>query len=250
MTCTTLKQMFCLFLAASFSFVSCNGRIPEMGDHTFFDVDLGELSGLCFNKDKTALIACGDKGVIKSVSFDGQVSDIWENRGDMEGVTLDPVTGDIYIAVERAQEVHRLPAPEYAEQERLFPVQEAVDGRFFNDGLEAVEYYKDGVVFVGAQRDATLWKYMLDGTLLSKINLPFASEIAGLCYEPEEDLLWVTDSEAFKIFLCTPDGELIATYDVPYIENAESICVDRDRNCVWVGSDEDSSKVYKIDFKF
>ena len=87
--------------------------------------------------------------------------------------------------------------------------------------------------------------------MISKISLSsFASEIAGLCYDPEADLLWVTDSEMFKIFLCTTDGELIATYDIPFIENAESICVDRARGCVWVGSDEDSSKIYKIDFKF
>lgn len=241
-----------LLSAFALSLIACatGPKLPVMGEYDVYDVDLGELSGLCLDKDKTSLVACGDKGGIKHVSFDGKVTDIWENRGDMEGVTVNPSTGDIYIAVERAQEVHRLAAPDYDVQEPLFAVQEAVDGRYFNDGLEAVEYYKDDMVFVGAQRDATLWQYKLDGTLLSKVNLPFATEIAGLCYDSEADLLWVTDSESFKVFLCTVDGELLATYDVPFIENAESICVDRKRNCVWVGSDEDSSKIYRIDFKF
>ena len=236
----------------SLSVMACGSapELPVMGDYRTYDIDLDELSGLCFNQDRTGLVACGDKGVVKNVSFDGEVSDIWENRGDMEGVAMNPSTGDIYIAVERAQEIHALAAPDYAVQEPLFAVQEAVDGRFFNDGLETVEYYKDDVVFVGAQRDATLWQYKLDGTMVSKVNLPFATEIAGLCYDPDADLLWVTDSEAFKIFLCTVDGQLLATYDVPFIENAESICVDRKRKCVWVGSDEDDSKLYRIDFKF
>ena len=75
-------------------------------------------------------------------------------------------------------------------------------------------------------------------------------EIADLCYDPVCDWLWVVDSTAFKIYICTIDGELLATYDVSDIENAESICVDRERGCVWVASDEDAPKLYKYSFEF
>ena len=87
--------------------------------------------------------------------------------------------------------------------------------------------------------------------MLSKISLAsFATEIAGLHYEKENDLLWVTDSNVAKIFLCTPQGALLAEYDVPFVENLESICVDRERGYVWVASDVDAPKLYRLDFEF
>ena len=55
---------------------------------------------------------------------------------------------------------------------------------------------------------------------------------------------------ALKRLRCTVDGELISTYDLSFVDNAESICVDRANECVWVGSDEDNTKLYKIDIDF
>lgn len=226
--------------------------VPVMGDQIqVFDVDVEELSGLCFDIDSTGLLSCGDQGVVKKVSFTGEVGEILVRDADMEGITLDPATGDLYLAVEGCQEIHRMAAPGYSSAESVFAVKEAVENNYWNGGLEAVEFYKDDILFVGSQTEANLWQYRFDGTMISKISLSaFASEIAGLCYEPEADLLWVTDSNKCAIFLCHTDGTLLATYDVSYIENAESICVDRQRGCVWVGSDEDSPKLYKIDFAF
>lgn len=234
-------------------FLSCvdDRRIPVVQDYTVHEVDIKELSGLDLDKDQSALIACGDKGVVARISFDGIVNELYSLRSDMEGVTVDSNTGDIYLAVERVQEIHKLAAPDYTEETLSFPVQEAVSSSYGNDGLEAVEYYKDDILFVASQYDANLWQYRTDGTLLSKISLSsFASEIAGLYYDDEAGLLWVTDSEMGKIFICTPEGELQATYDISFIKNAESICVDRNRNCIWVGSDEEPSRLYRFDVRF
>ena len=227
------------------------GQLPVLGDYQVYEVDVEEISGLCFNQDKTALMSCGDQGVVKSITFDGQVSKICAFKADMEGITLDPDTGDLYLAVEGKQQVYRLSAPDYASHESLFAVKEAVENNYRNGGLEAVEYYRNGVLFVGSQTEANLWQYQLDGTMLSKISLAyFATEIAGLHYEKETDLLWVTDSNVAKIFLCTPQGALLAEYDVPFVENLESICVDREHGCVWVASDVDAPKLYRLNFVF
>lgn len=233
-------------------FTACKDEdLPVMGDHSVLEVDISELSGLCLNRDASALLTCGDDGDVKTVSFDGKATPLWSFDSDMEGITIDPASGNLYIAIEGRQEVHMLAAPDYDAQVLLFPVSEAVEGNYRNNGIEAVEYYRDDILFVGSQQDANIWQYRLDGTMLSKISLSaFASEIAGLCYEPEADLLWVSDSRQAKLFMCTTDGTLIASYDIPFIENAESVCVDRKRGCIWVGSDEDNSKIYRIDFRF
>ena len=246
--------MLYILLISILSLYASSGQEPEMpvkGGHTIYEVDVEELSGLCLSADKTSLLSCGDKGTVKKISFNGEVSDLWSQSSDMEGITVDPSTGDIYIAVERSQSICRLDASDYSTNATAFHVQEAVEGRYWNDGLEGVEYYQDDILFVGSQRDANLWQYKTDGTMVSKISLSsFAQEIAGLCYDPVEDWLWVIDSVSYKIFICTVDGELLATYDVSEVANAESICVDRERGCIWVGSDEDSPKLYRYSFEF
>lgn len=243
-----------LWLTVFLAFISSaqgNIRMPVMGASEVYEVDVEEISGLCLDADKSALISCGDQGLVKRISFEGETSQILVYPADMEGLTLHPTTGDLYLAIEGRQEVARLAAPAYDTYETVFKVQEAIDGNYRNGGLEAVEYFKDDMLFVGSQTEANLWQYKVDGTLVSKISLSdFATEIAGLCYEPEADLLWVTDSNQAKIFLCTTEGVLLETYDVPFIENLESICVDRERGCVWVASDEDSPKLYKLTFDF
>lgn len=225
--------------------------LPVMGSRQVFNVNVEELSGLCLNADGTALLSCGDQGVVKTISFTGQVSDFWSHDADMEGITIDPQTKDIYICIEGSQKLYKLDAPDYNKYSTIFYVQEAVDKEYKNSGLEGIDYYKDGIVFIGSQWGANLWQYKLDGTMVSKVSLSdFASEIAGLCYDPVEDWLWVVDSNRAKLYVCTVKGKLVTSYDLTGVENAESVCVDRERGCVWVGSDEGSPKLYRYSFTF
>lgn len=251
MNSVAVSRFFTILAVLLFSSCVEDRQIPVLQDYVVHEVDIKELSGLDFNMDRSSLVACGDKGVVAGISFDGIVTELYSHRSDMEGVTVDPNTGDLYLAVERLQEIHKLAAPRYTEETLCFAVQEALSSMYANDGLEAVEYYKDDILFVGSQFGANLWQYRTDGTLVSMISLSsFASEIAGLYYDDENGLLWVTDSEIGKIFLCTPEGELKASYDISFIKNAESICVDRKGNCVWVGSDEEPSKLYRFEVRF
>lgn len=232
--------------------VNLEGMPVMLGTHTKYDVDVEELSGLCFTLDSTALWACGDQGVLKQISLtDFSAKQIWSRDADMEDVTIDPATGNLYLALEYSQKVYRLTPPKYNNHETIFYVQEAIDKGYENSGLEGIAYYKDDMLFVGSQWGANLWIYKFDGTKVSKVSLSkFADEIAGLCYDPVGDWLWVVDSNYVKAYICTVDGKLLATYNLGSVSNAESICVDRKNSCVWIGSDEGSSKLYKYDFKF
>lgn len=230
-------------------------KYPEMGVCQVIKARVEELSGLCMTKDSTALWAVGDEGAICKVSFSGAVTPVMKTRLDAEGITLNPATGDLYIAVEGDQMVCRLKAPDYQRLDTLFYIKEAVEKDFDNNGLEGISFYKDSLLFVGSQEDALLWTCKLDGTIVSRRSLmdetSLIEEIAGLCYDPVKNWLWVTDSDACKLFLFSAETfDLLASYDVPSIENAESICVDRTHGYVWVGSDEDSPKLYRFSFKF
>lgn len=227
-------------------------KMPVMGSYKRYSVNVEEISGICLNKDKTALLACGDQGVLKEINpNDMSVKTIWTRDADMEAITLDPRTNDLYIGIEYSQKVYKLAAPDYQKHSSIIYVQEAIDNEYNNSGVEGIAYWKDDLVFVGTQWGANLWVYKLDGTKVSKVSLSgFADEIAGLDYDPVGDWLWVVDSNYKKFYICTTAGKLLATYDVSFISNAESICVDRDRSCVWIGSDESSPKIYKFEFQF
>lgn len=230
-------------------------KVPEMGACQVIKAKVEELSGLCMTKDSTALWAVGDEGAICKVSFSGVVTSVLKTRLDAEGITLNPATGDLYIAVEGDQMVCRVKAPDYQTLDTLFYIKEAVEEDFDNNGLEGISFYKDSLLFVGSQEDALLWTCKLDGTIVSRRSLmdetSLIEEIAGLCYDPVKNWLWVTDSDACKLFLFSAETfDLLASYDTPSIENAESICVDRTHGYVWVGSDEDSPKLYKFTFTF
>ena len=230
-------------------------KVPEMGPCQVISVRLEELSGLCMTQDSTAFWAVGDEGALCKVSFSGGVTPVLSTWMDFEAVTIDPASGDLFVAVEGDQMVCRVAAPGYNRIDTLFYVQEALERDFDNNGLEGISFYKDSLLFVGSQEDALLWTCKLDGTIVSRISLrdetSLIEEIAGLCYDPVKKWLWVTDSDACKLFLFSAENfDLLASYDVSFIENAESICVDRPHACVWVGSDEDDPKLYKISFKF
>ena len=132
------KKKISSFLAAAFLLTSCvtAEKLPVMKGYQIFDVDVEELSGLCLNKDKTALLSA------------------------------------------------------------------------------------------------------------------FATEVAGMCYDPVDDRLWIVDSNEAELYLVTVDGKLNSIYSLGKIENAESVCLDRERGCIWVGSDEYSPKLYRYEISF
>ena len=230
-------------------------KYPEMGACQVIKVKVEELSGLCMTKDSSALWAVGDEGALCKVSFAGVVTPVLNSRLDLEAITRNTANDDLYLAVEGDQMVCRVAAPDYNRIDTLFYIQEALQRDFDNNGLEGISFYKDSLLFVGSQEDALVWTCKTDGTVVSRVSLcgetSLIEEVAGLCYDPVKKWLWITDSDACKLFIFSAETfDLLASYDVPFIENAESICVDRPHSCVWVGSDEDTPKLYRISFKF
>ena len=234
--------------------------MPVMGSYTRkeFDSGMEELSGLCFSQDSSFIWGVGDQGHLYHIDFADNVqnmtyTDHYYHDADMEDVTLDPATGDLYVAIEGSQKMYKIPAPEYNSYSTVFYVQEAVDMNIGNSGLEGCTMYKDGKILIGCQYGANLWTYNLSGTKLGRIQLtslaPAIEEVGGLCYDFQTDLLWVTDSEAFKLFVFKGDlSKELAEYDIKFIGNPESVLVDHKRNCVWVGDDGSKSRLYKIEF--
>ncbi len=233
------------------------GEIPKLGTATTYKLDnVQELSGLCLSSDGTFLWGVGDEGKVYKINFDGTASLHWEHSADMEGVTMNPETKDLYVSIEGEQKVYQIYAPEYKTYKTIFYVQEAVDGNYGNSGLEGITWYKDNTLYIGSQKKANLWCYGVDGTRKSLVSLRNVAsgikEVGDLCYDPETDFLWVIDSDVFKIFLFSGDATvLLATYDISGLtkNNPECICVDHGNNCLWIADDDSKSILHKLPFE-
>lgn len=225
--------------------------MPVIGSYTKTSLNIHELSGMCFSKDRDFIWGVGDEGYLYKITLDLQASYYSSPGHDLEGVTIDPGNGDMYFSTEPNTVYKATAASGYKTLTEAFSVSEAAG--YGNSGLEGITYFKDGVLYVGAQTGATLWAYKTDGTMLWKKQLgsiaPMIQEIGGLCYDAEKDWLWVTDSESYKLFVF--DGavtRLLAVYNVAVMNN-ESVLVDRERSCVYVGDDYgDTSYIYKYKF--
>ena len=263
-------------------------KMPEMVKHTKYAVKFNELSGICVDPSGDFLLCLGDGSEIAKVSVAGdllETTDLYTFDSekeiaytiDSEGLSVNYDTGDLLISGE-PNVVCRIPSADLAS---LFSWEfhakkvgsKTVDGTvkgyngvkslfniadasgFGNSGAEGCTYYKDGLVYIGTQTGSYLYLCNLEtGEVLWRKGLremhTVITEIAGLCYDPLTDWLWVIDSESHKFFALTGDGEkLLGTYALKTKSNEESICVDHKNHCVWVGDDYGStSYIYKYEF--
>lgn len=225
---------------------------PIKGKYTKYDVDIVELSGLCLHTDKSFIWGVGDQGRLSKISFDGTVEKVLGQALDMEGVTINPATGDLYLGCE-PNWVGIVKAPDYKIATEIFRIDEA-DG-YGNSGIEGISWYKDDMLLVGTQIGAYMWACKLDGTVVWKKSIKTVAigcqEIADICYDPVKDQIWIIDSETQSIYLLNGDAtEHLATYRVNFAGNCESVCLDYGNDCVWIADDDDASELFKIDFEF
>lgn len=225
---------------------------PVKGGYQKYNVDLAELSGLCLHTDRSFLWGVGDQGEVVKLDFEGKIEKVFKQSLDMESVTIDPATGDLYLGCE-SNWVGIVKAPEYKKATELFRVEEAAD--YGNSGIEGISWYKDGTILVGAQTGARLWAYKTDGTQLWSKSLKTVAigcqEIADICYDPVKDQIWIIDSESQSIYLFNGDAtKHLATYKVNYAGNCESVYLDTERGCVWVADDSEPSELFRVEFTF
>nr|MCR5519881.1 hypothetical protein [Bacteroidales bacterium] len=221
---------------------------PSMAGYEEVNTTVPELSGLCLSPDGKGLLGASDENGVWQISLSGETTPFFtvSKSLDCEGVSIDPESKDVYYVVEGKQQLRRLSAPDYKDNELIYVLKDV--GFKTNLGLEAVSWYKDGIIFLGNQaKPVLLVRYSLEDGEISRRELVGIKDISDLCYDAATNKLWIADSYARTINMCNPDGEVLLSWPVPFIDNGEAIYVDHANSCVWVG-DDTTSKIYKIHF--
>lgn len=236
-------------------------KMPVMGEEVRYSVSFNELSGVCLSEDGEFLWGVGDDGDLAKLDFEGKVLYKFHIGGDSEDVSVNPETHDLLIGLE-PDGVGVVKGPDFnTRATTLFNIPAAKN--YGNAGVEGCTYFKDGLVFAGAQSNSHLFLCSLETkTVLWDAKLydrNRVSEIAGFSYDPKTGWLWIIDSEAKKVFVfdvdyTVNDGKYSVSMD--YLgaypvsgSNPESVCIDRVHSCMWVGDDYgDTSYLYRYDF--
>jgi uncharacterized protein YjiK len=218
-----------------------------------------EPSGICYHPDRNTLFVVSDEGYVAEIKKDGTPVAKYRVKGDLEGITLDPGSGLLYIGVEQEDIILEFD-PEKGQVTRRFPISREYKGdpNFlqkqideYDNGIESLAFVPDinhpegGVFYVGNQ-----W----DPPVIMKVRVPLKSsraaeaeariidvlpfkmdDPAGMYYDSVTRLLNIVD-DADNIFVeITLEGRLVNQYAF-LGDNQEGICVD-DEGYLYIAQD-------------
>ena len=202
---------------------------------------IGDFSGVCFNADKTGLIGVSNSGgTLWNINFDGtrESTHFVKLEKDLEGVTVDPETGTIYVCEEKENYVWRVFQEDGKYKGRR--VAQINSGAYdSNSGLEAITYH-DGYLYIGNQSPANLIIYSLEHEAVAlRYTASFITEcFSDLWFDTTNNTLWAVDawSDDKEIVNFTIWGDFIARFksEVPWIEG---ICLDFENNKAYFACD-------------
>ena len=232
-----------------------------------YSTNISELSGICFNSDKTKMYGVSDQGIVYKINLNDSPDILYSNQDlDIEGITVND--NDIFIVSERdtSQISGVTPTTLYklTEDNGVYSLTKLKDFDIKTtdkDGFEGVAYYQSNQFYLGFQKSPQILRYS-DTTkqITRRWNLNFTSEIGDLEYVRQTNSVWIIDSKTGFISICNNQFQSIQLLDLGKVVkngatyfkdlNPESLAVDWDKKELWIGTEEDISgkNLFKIPF--
>lgn len=218
------------------------------------DIDkagFNEPSGICFHTQRRTLFVVGDDGDVAEIETDGTLLHEKHIRpADFEGITHNPSTGLLYIAVEGEDAVIEI-NPDTLEVLREFPLPRTLNNKTVlksgGHGIEAVTFvpdsnHKEGGTFYVANQALSLTDEH-DLSVVLEVELPLRSgigkaalirqfkpgviDLSGLHYDQTTEHLFVISDATNTVMEYSRQNKLINAWALPG-DNQEGITIDRD----------------------
>ena len=205
------------------------------------DIDrarFNEPSGICYHAQRGTLFVAGDEGDVCEMATDGtMIRQKRVRRADFEGITYDPSSGLLYVAIEGEEAILELD-PDRLDALREFKIPRSFQGATLmkegGQGIEAVVFVPDskhpqgGTFFVANQSMNLDNPEDISGIFEVEIPLknpgevkilryfePGIPDLSGLCYDAAEDCLYVISDVANQIRAYTRAGERLGLWMLP-----------------------------------
>ena len=197
-----------------------------------------EPSGIVFHPDRQTLFIVGDEGDVGEVSLAGVL--LRQQRisnANFEGITVDPATGLLYIAIEGEDEILKIDSETFEVADR-YSLEQHFSGRKVltknNNGLEGITLVQDP-----GSGNSSLWitnqvfdhdnpedisgvfQYILSDTAVAPLltlNAVLESktvDLAGIFYDPANNRLYVVSDRENLLLEMDRSGNVHATYVLP-----------------------------------
>ncbi len=215
-------------------------------------VNLEGPSGIVYHSERRTLFVVGDKGDICEIQRDGALVKRERIRhADFEGITYNPSSGLLYIAIEGEEKIIEVDPADFRVL-REFEINRTFRGstvlKAGGDGVEAISFVPDsnhpeGGAFYIANQGFDL-ENREDPSAIFEIEVPLKSgsskggmawiirsislsavDLSGLCYDKRSDHLYAISGVGNTLFELTRDGDILAAYTLPG-DNQEGIAVD------------------------
>lgn len=203
------------------------------------DIDkqgIREPSGICYHPLRKTLFVVSDEGEIAEITTDGDPVFNQKIPGDLEGVTVDPQTGFLYIIHEGADVILEFD-PNKKEVTRKFPINREFKGNpefiekqtdSFDNGIEdiafvpSINHPEGGTFYVSNQIDPPCILELLVPLKTTQFKsaeakiirvLPFKmDDPAAMYYDPKTRLLNVVSDFDNILVELTLNGKLVNQY--------------------------------------
>ena len=239
-------------------------------------IEFNEPSGIVYHTGRGTLFVVGDAGDLCEIKTDGalvkqaRLRSEWPGS-DFEGVTFDPATGLVYIAVEGAEQILEV-NPDTFEVLREFTIDREFEGveilKRGGQGIEGITFIPDpahpeggtfylsnqGFEFFPAEDPSVIVEVVAPLRTSSDKEAPAkivralhvgVPDIAGFDYDAATGHMFIVSDGANALFEITCDGEVLRGWAFPG-DNQEGITCDADWN-VYIA--QDSGGILKLKWK-
>ena len=209
----------------SYIIVACSPKVNSQSDLKLINsikLDIPEPSGITVF-DKHLYIVSDHNGTIYKCSLNGEtIERIRTKQSDLEGITVDPNSKNIIVINEAKRSLI------YLNFDGILIKKQKIKGKQKNpnSGLEGIcfDTSKNNMYALNEKAPKQLLELNLKGEIKNKYPLHFADDVSGICYDKNNDSLWVISDESRAIYQISKKGKLLKKYKTG-IEKGEGIVI-------------------------
>ncbi|REL24276.1 hypothetical protein DYD21_18885 [Rhodohalobacter sp. SW132] len=246
---------FCIFSSGCSSDIMqdlADARLVDLEPIAIHSLEISDPSGLTLDVSGDFLWTVSDDSgdFIYRINFEGEMLEIITGyRGDdMEGITMNPNDGTLWIVEERLRQIVQLTT----DGEVLQSVDVPVDSTNLNDGLEGIAWnpQNDHVYILNEKNPRRFIELNAEFELVRSVTIDFdpphdMSDLSGLFYLHDDEEFWFVSDESKKIVVTNIHLNPIRGYRLDR-EKFEGIAVDRSNHRLYLVNDEED-KLYTFE---
>lgn len=210
-----------------------------------YDLDIPDLSGLCFVEDNNSLYTISDsKKMAYRISVTGQIIEEYKlTCSDPEGICFIPDKNEFVVVDESDYTLYFYDTAFNKKYSKKLKIKNTIQ----NKGLEGICFnpHNNRIYLLNEKSPGLMIEYNPDTHDYKTIPISFSIDNTGIAFEPIENRFYVTSHESEQIVICNEQGRKIESFSMD-ITKLEGIALKPDQRHAYLVSDADKKLfVYK-----